>query len=60
METLTEKLKVDWTWEEWQKSRTARRAAAERVGPPIVRRKESSSDRRLCVASNGQRGPTFK
>lgn len=53
------KLETVWTWEEWQASRPARRAAAKRVGASIVRRSESSSDRRLHAAFAGQRGPSF-
>ena len=56
----TAKLKTDWTWEEWEQSRAARRAVTERIGPPVVRRRESSSDRRLRQAFQGQRGPEFK
>ena len=52
-------LKTDWTWDEWQASRAARRAASARVGPPVTRRRESSSDRRLRAAFNGRRGPAF-
>ena len=51
------KLKTDWTWEEWQQSRAARRAVTARVGPPVTRRRESSSDRRLRKAFGGERGP---
>jgi len=50
-------LKTSWTWEEWLASRAARRAASLRVGPPVTRRKESSSDRRLRAAFDGQRAP---
>lgn len=57
--SLTSKLKTDWTWEEWRQSRTARRAVAERIGPAVVRRRESSSDRRLHEAFQEQRGPAF-
>ena len=53
------KLKTDWTWEEWQQSRAPRRAVAERIGPPLIRRLESSSDRRLRQAFRGQRSPAF-
>ena len=52
-------LKTSWSWEEWQAGRAARRRAASRVGPPTVRRKRSSSDRRLRAAFNGERGPAF-
>jgi hypothetical protein len=53
------KLKTDWTWEEWRQSRAARRAVADRIGPQVVRRRESSSDRRLRRAFDGRRGPDF-
>jgi len=53
------KLKTDWTWEEWRKSRATRRAVAERIGPAVIRRKASSSDFRLRNAFQGQRGPDF-
>lgn len=52
-------LKVSWTWEEWQASRAARRAVAQRVGAKVTRRGESSSDRRLRRTFGGQRGPAF-
>ncbi len=52
-------LKTEWTWEEWQATRAARRMAADRVDPPVVRRRESSSDRRLRAAFKGERGPAF-
>jgi hypothetical protein len=54
-----EKLKVSWTWEEWQASRAARKAVSDRFGPPVTRRRESSSDRRLRRAFKGERGPAF-
>lgn len=53
------KLKTRWTWEEWKQSRAARRAIAERIGPAVIRRKESSSDSKLRRAFQGQRGPAF-
>ncbi|MDP6631332.1 MAG: hypothetical protein QGH42_04455 [Kiritimatiellia bacterium] len=52
-------LKIAWTWEEWQRSRKARRAVTDRMSPLPVRRKRSSSDNRLRAAFNGQRGPDF-
>ena len=55
----TPPLKTDWTWDEWQQSRAARRAAADKIGGPVTRRKESSSDRRLRAAFKGERGPAF-
>ncbi|MBU0756319.1 MAG: hypothetical protein KJ645_14350 [Planctomycetes bacterium] len=53
------KIKYRWTWEEWRKSRADRRAIALRFGPPISRRKSSSSDKRLKSAFQGERGPDF-
>ena len=52
-------VKTDWTWEEWLASRKARRQAADRISPLAVRRRESSSDRRLRAAFKGERGPDF-
>ena len=52
-----EPVKAKWTWEEWQAGRQARRELALRVGQPVCRRKESSSDRRLRAAYNGERAP---
>ena len=52
-------LKIAWTWDEWQRSRKARRAATDRITPSSVRRKRSSSDKRLRTAFDGQRGPDF-
>jgi hypothetical protein len=45
------------TWEEWQSKRPALREQTLRLGPPITRRKESSSDPRLRKAFNGKRAP---
>ncbi|MDD2455083.1 MAG: hypothetical protein PHG96_08265 [Kiritimatiellae bacterium] len=53
-----EPLKTKWTWEEWQAMRQARRALSLRVGRPVCRRKESSSDARLQAAFSGQRVPS--
>jgi hypothetical protein len=53
----TEPLKISWTWEEWQKSRARRRAISQQIGPPIVRRLKSSSDKRLRAAFSGKRVP---
>ncbi len=53
------KLKTAWTWEEWQHSRKARRAATDRITPCSVRRKRSSSDKRLRAVFDGRRGPDF-
>jgi len=54
-----EPFKTSWTWAEWQASRAARKAVADRFGPPVTRRRESSSDRRLRRAFKGERGPAF-
>ena len=51
---------TQWTWEEWQAGRQARREASLRVGKPVCRRQESSSDRRLRAAFGGQRAPGWK
>lgn len=55
----TRKIKVAWSWEEWQRSRKARRAATDRITPSPVRRERSSSDKRLRAAFGGRRGPDF-
>ena len=55
-----EPVKVSWTWEEWLSSREARREVAARVGPEVVRRARSSSDRRLRRLFEGERGPDFR
>jgi len=53
-------IKTAWTWEEWQQSRAARRAATDRITPASVRRKRSSSDARLRKTYNGRRGPKVR
>ncbi len=55
-----EGIKVSWKWEEWLASRGARREVAARVGPDVVRRAGSSSDRRLRPLFDGERGPDFR
>jgi hypothetical protein len=50
--------KTSWTWEEWQAGRAARRALSLRVGRPVCRREEGSSDRRLKAAFDGLRAPS--
>lgn len=55
----SDNIKVNWTWEEWLESRSARKAVTEKYGSAITRRKESSSDKRLRSAFNGNRGPDF-
>ena len=53
------KIKTHWTWEEWQESREARRVVSLSIGPPVSRRRHSSSDRRLRAAFKGEHGPEF-
>jgi hypothetical protein len=47
------------SWEDWQKGRRARRELSQRVAPGVIRRAESSSDRRLREAFKGERGLPF-
>ena len=47
------------TWEKWQAGREKRRRLGELVAPKVIRRAESSSDRRLREAFDGKRGPEF-
>ena len=47
------------SWEDWLKGRRARREAGNLVAPEIIRRRESSSDRRLRDVFNGERGLPF-
>lgn len=47
------------TWEQWQAGRAERRRLGNLVAPPVIRRPESSSDRRLRETFNGERGPAF-
>lgn len=56
---MSSELKTTWSWEEWQASRAARRSATQQVGPESVRRRSSSSDRRLRKQFKGKRGPEF-
>ena len=55
----TGKRKIAWSWEEWQRSRKARRAVTDRITASLVRREHSSSDKRLHAAFGGRRGPVF-
>ncbi len=52
-------MKTSWKWQEWLDSRDARRSVARMVGDPVVRRRRSSSDKRLKALFNGERGPAF-
>ncbi|MDQ6632273.1 MAG: hypothetical protein M3Y82_11050 [Verrucomicrobiota bacterium] len=47
------------SWEDWLRGRKARRTSAKLVTPEIIRRKSSSSDRRLRKLFNGERGLPF-
>ena len=47
------------SWEDWLKGRRARRETGNLVAPEIIRRKTSSSDRRLKKLFNGERGLPF-
>ncbi len=47
------------SWEDWLKGRRARREAGNLVAPEVLRRRESSSDRRLRGAFKGERGLRF-
>jgi hypothetical protein len=48
-----------FTWEQWQAGRAERRRLGNLVAPPIIRRRESSSDARLKQTFDGERGPAF-
>jgi hypothetical protein len=47
------------SYEDWLKGRRYRRELGNRVAPEIIRRKSSSSDRRLKKLFNGERGLPF-
>jgi hypothetical protein len=47
-------------WDDWLKGRRARRETGNRVAPEIIRRPDSSSDKRLRELFNGERGLPFK
>ena len=47
------------SWEDWQRGRRARRETSKEAAPGIVRRKTSSSDRRLRKLFKGRRGLPF-
>ena len=48
------------TWADWLAGRRARRETGNRVAPEIIRRPDSSSDRRLRALYQGERGLPFK
>ena len=45
------------TLDDWEKGREARRVSGLKVAPASIRRKESSSDKRLRAAFGGKRAP---
>ena len=47
------------SWGDWQRGRRARRETSKQAAPGIVRRKTSSSDRRLRKLFKGRRGLRF-
>lgn len=47
------------SYEDWLKGRRYRRELGNRVAPQIIRRKSSSSDRRLKTLFKGERGLPF-
>jgi hypothetical protein len=47
------------SWEDWLKGRRYRREMGNLVAPEIIRRKRSSSDKRLKRLFNGERGLPF-
>ncbi len=47
------------SWADWQRGRRARRETSKQVAPGTVRRKTSSSDRRLRKLFNSRRGLPF-
>lgn len=47
------------SWKDWLKGRRARRDTSKLVAPGVIRRKSSSSDRRLKKLFKGQRGLPF-
>lgn len=47
------------SYEDWLKGRRYRRELSKLVAPGVIRRKSSSSDRRLKKLFNGERGLPF-
>ena len=47
------------SWEDWLKGRRWRRELGNRVAPEVIRRKQSSKDRRLRRLFDGERGLPF-
>ena len=48
------------SYEDWLKGRRYRRELSKLVAPGVIRRKTSSSDRRLKKLFNGERGLPFR
>lgn len=48
------------SWDDWLRGRRVRRQTGQRVAPAIIRRRTSSSDRRLRRLFRGARGLPFK
>lgn len=48
------------SWADWLAGRRARRETGNRVAPEVIRRRSSSSDRRLRKLFQGERGLPFK
>lgn len=48
------------SYEDWLKGRRYRRELSKLVAPGVIRRKSSSSDKRLKKLFNGERGLPFK
>ncbi len=47
-------------WTEWLRGRRARRETGTRVAPEVIRRPDSSSDKRLRPSFRGERGLPFR
>jgi hypothetical protein len=47
------------SYEDWLRGRKARRETSKLVAPGVIRRKSSSSDKRLRALFNGERGLPF-
>lgn len=58
-EVPTWRMSEPLSWEDWLKGRRYRRELGNRVAPGIIRRKSSSSDKRLRALFNGERGLPF-
>jgi hypothetical protein len=51
--------KIALTWEEWAEARKARRLTSDKIRRGSIRRKSSSSDKRLRATFKGERGPVL-